>query len=82
VTAQQGGTTTTPPPPIVAQVWLSASGVLIHLLGQTTSGGNDTMGVSSPPLAAGQRITVQWYGANPNDNAWAVIKGTKTVLDV
>lgn len=80
--AQTAGTTATPPPPVVAQVWLSASGVLLHLLGQTTSGGNDTIGVSSPPLTAGQRITVQWYGANPGDSAWAVLKGTRTALDL
>lgn len=80
VAAQITGTTTTPPPPVVAQVWLAVAGQNIHLLAQTTQGGNDDLAVGCPPLSAGEAIAVVWYGLAPGVPAWFSLRGTKTVL--
>jgi hypothetical protein len=86
IQAQQVGDTTTPPPPIIAQAWLAAGGTNIHLLGQTTSGGNDGIDVGGVDITPGERIAVVWYnvaglqgptGALP---LWFIARGTKTVL--
>ncbi len=81
IAAQIGGTTTKPPPPIVAQVWLSAGGTDLHLLAQTTQGGNDDLSVACPPLSAGEAITVIWYGWFPATGLpWFRLRGTKITL--
>lgn len=80
VAAQAAGKTLTPPPPIVARVWRAVGGIPVHLLGVTSQGGYDTLGISCPTLAAGETILVVWYGAPKGDTAQVIIKGTKYAL--
>jgi hypothetical protein len=66
--------------PCTAQVWRSVAGITVNLLMQTINGGLDDLGIVSPVLTAGEQIAVIWSGADPDDSAWAVIRGTKYVL--
>lgn len=63
-----------------AQVWRAASGVLLNLLSSTSNGGFDDLGVTGPPLRAGEQIAVTWAGATPGNVAWATIEGVKFAL--
>lgn len=65
----------------VAQVWRGVAGITQNLLSQTQNGGYDDLGVTGPPIRAGEQVIVVWEGANPGDTAWALIEGTKTVLE-
>jgi hypothetical protein len=64
-----------------AQVWLAVAGQTIHLLMQTTNGGNDDLGVICPTISAGEQIAVIWSGGKPGDTAQAILRGTKHVLE-
>lgn len=81
VIQQAAGSPIPPPPPIVAQVWLAIAGQQVHQLGQTTAGGQDAIGIDWAPVETGEQIAVVWFGAAPGDNANALIRGLKTVLD-
>lgn len=86
INAQVQGTTTTPPPPVIAQVWLQVGGLNLHLLGQSTTGGNDGIDVGGVLVTPGEQIAVVWYNVVPQFLAhqilglWFVARGTKTVL--
>jgi len=86
VQGQISGTTTNPPPPVTAQVWLSAAGVNLHLLGQTSQGSYDNIGLGGQEIRAGEAITVTWWLAAPFfgpdfvTGAWAVLRGTRHAL--
>jgi len=67
--------------PTIAQIWRAVAGQTVNLLMQTINGGMDDVGVICPVLAAGEQLAVVWTGADPNDNAWATIRGTRYVLD-
>ena len=66
--------------PCTAQVWRAVSGMTVNLLMQTINGGMDDLGVICPVLTAGEQLAVVWAGADPDDSAWATIRGTKYVL--
>jgi hypothetical protein len=83
VAAQVLGTTTAQPPPITAQVWLSVGGLNVHLLAQTSQGGNDNLSIGCPPLSPGEAIAVVWYGwapAGAGGLPYFILRGTKHVL--
>lgn len=67
--------------PIVAQIWRGVGGITLNLLAITDNGGYDDMAVTGTPITAGEQIVVIWEGAPPGQSAWAVIEGTKTVLE-
>lgn len=64
-----------------AQIWRGAGGTTLNLLAITNQGGYDDLGVTGTPISAGEQIIVVWEGAHPGDSAWAVVEGTKTVLE-
>lgn len=66
--------------PCTAQVWRGACGVTLNLLGQTSNGGYDDLGVQGQLIHPGEQVIVIWSGAHPGDVAWATIEGTKTIL--
>jgi hypothetical protein len=84
--AQISGTTTAPPPPVVGQVWLSAGGVNLHLLAQTSQGGNDNVGLGGQPVTTGEAITVVWFLSETISTTafirtcWFVLRGTRHTL--
>jgi len=85
INAQITGTTNIPPPPITARVWLSAAGVNLHLLAQTSQGGNDNVGLGGQTVMPGEAITVEWwlaenFGAGFSDAFWFVLRGTRHTL--
>jgi hypothetical protein len=87
VEAQALGTTTAPPPPVAAQVWLSAGGINMHLLAQTSQGGYDNVGLGGQQVRAGEAITVVWWLAGPfgaavQTRGWFVVRGTRETLSV
>lgn len=65
----------------IAQVWRGTGGITLNLLALTNNGGYDDLGVTGPPLRAGEQIIIIWSGATPGNTAWATIEGTKTVLE-
>ena len=79
IAGQAAGTTVVPPPPVVAQIWRAVAGQNTHLLGQTTSGGNDDVAVSQE-LSAGETVVVVWYGLATGMSAWFRLLGTKHTL--
>lgn len=80
IAGQTLGTVVVPPPPVIAQAWLAVAGQRLHLLAQTTTGGNDNLGVGQE-LSAGETVVVVWYGLAPGVSAWFRLRGTKYTLD-
>jgi hypothetical protein len=85
IQAQINGTGTIPPPPITARVWLSVAGVNLHLLAQTTQGGNDNVGLGGQAVQAGEAITVEWwlaesFGGGFSTVFWFILRGTRHTL--
>lgn len=79
---------TLPPPPLVAQAWLSVAGVNVHLLAQTTQGGNDTLDLGGQVLTVGEAITVLWWstfapaGIGFPGFGWMALRGTRYAMSV
>jgi hypothetical protein len=68
--------------PAVAQIWRAVAGQTVNLLMQTGYGGSDDLSIAGPgTISAGEQIMVTWSKANPGDQAWAVLRGTKYVLE-
>lgn len=67
--------------PIQVQVWRAVGGITLNLLAITDNGGYDDLAVTGTPISAGEQIAVIWEGAPHGQSAWAVIEGTKTVLE-
>lgn len=83
--AQANASVSVPPPPVMAQAWLSMSGVNIHLLAQTTQGGYDTLDLGGQVLTPGEAITVQWWSTTVTGfpgNGWISLRGTRSALSV
>lgn len=83
--AQANGSTSTPPPPIMAQAWLSAAGVNIHLLAQTTQGTYDTLDLGGQVITPGEAITVQWWSTTNSPfpgTGWIALRGTRSALSI
>lgn len=83
ISAQATAGTTTPPPPIVAQAWLAAGGMNLHLLAQTTQGGYDTLEAGGQQVHPGETISVTWWstvGPGFPGLGSIVIRGTRHTL--
>lgn len=81
--AQFTGTTIQPPPPFVAQAWLAVGGTRVHLLAQTTQGGNDSLDLGGQEVSAGEAIAVQWWSTTDKGFpglGWMVVRGIRHTL--
>lgn len=61
-------------------IYKGAQAVLTVVVGQSYSGGGDTVGLSSPPLQPGEQLIAIWTGGTSGKFASLVIYGDQTVL--
>lgn len=61
-------------------IYLGASALANLQVGQSTSGGGDTVGLSVPALTPGGLLIAVWTGATPGDTATLSIIGVQDAL--